>query len=231
MPPPYARRAEAEQHQISNRPGRPAQAWLIARARLAPDLLSQSPPWVRSVFEHTWAPMEAMANQIRPFPQSVWDWLLRWDGGYVAICTGDSRYEPDPAIVRHRRVRNVAYVSIEDLAQGNDRPLHVIGHLLDHYLGCVGDADGPWLSEGGGVTPPWREAGDRLPRLFALGYGVDEIARTNVREYFAQSLALYCRNRERLNVADPQICKWFRSTLWNEAFWRDDGKRHRGKEG
>ncbi|HSR30810.1 MAG TPA: hypothetical protein VLY63_09620 [Anaerolineae bacterium] len=195
------------------------------------DLLNQSPPWVRSVFEHTWAPMQAMASQIRPFPQSIWDWLLKSDGGYVAICAEDSRYEPGPVIVRHRRVQNVAYVSIEDLAQDNDRPLHVIGHLLDHYLGCDGDADGPWLSEGGGATFKWQEAGERLPRMFTLGYGVDEIARTEVREYFAQSLAFYCRNRERLNVADPQICKWFRSTLWNEAFWRDDAKRDMGNEG
>jgi hypothetical protein len=175
--------------------------------------------------------MEAMASQIHPLPKTTWDWLLSWDGGYVAICAEDSRYEPGPAIIRHRRVQNVAYVSIEDLAEDNGQPLHVIGHLLDHYLGCGGDADGPWLSDGGGTTPRWQDAGERLPRLFALGYGVDEIARTNVREYFAESLAFYCRHRERLNMTDPQICKWFRSTVWNEAFWRDDETRHKGNEG
>ena len=57
-----------------------------------------------------------------------------------------------------------------------------------------------------------------LTRLFALGYGVDEIARANVRDYFAQSLALYCRERQRLNVADPQVVKWFRTTLWQAGF-------------
>ena len=67
--------------------------------------------------------------------------------------------------------------------------------------------------------PAWKEAGARLPGLFALGYGVDEVAQSSIREYFAQSLAFYCQDRRRLNVADPQIHKWFRSTLWDEAFW------------
>jgi hypothetical protein len=110
-------------------------------------------------------------------------------------------------------VENVAYVSVKDLARGNEQPLHVVGHLIDHYLGCDGDLEGSWLSGGGGVTPSWQQAGERLMRLFSLGYGIDEVARSSVRDYFAQSLAIYCQDRQRLNVADPQICKWFRSTL------------------
>jgi hypothetical protein len=117
-------------------------------------------------------------------------------------------------------VENVAFVSVQDLSLNNERPLHVIGHLIDHHLGCGGDAQGPWLSEGGGGIPLWQEAGARLGSLFALGYGIDEVARSNVRDYLAQSLALYCRDRQRLSVADPQVTKWLRSTLWNDAFWR-----------
>jgi hypothetical protein len=129
---------------------------------------------------------------------------------------------PGPAVIRHRRVRNVAYVSVEDLGRDDERPLHVIGHLVDHYLGGGGDADAAWLSEGGGLRPRWQEAGARLPRLFALGYGLDEVAQADVRNYFAQSLAIYCRDRQRLNVADPQITRWFRSSLWNDAFWQSE---------
>ena len=117
-------------------------------------------------------------------------------------------------------MQNVAYVSVEDLADDNERPLHVIGHLIDHHLGCGGDPDGPWLSDGAGVAPRWQEAGARLPRLFALGYGLDEVALANVRDYFAQSLAFYCLDRRRLNVADPQIWKWLRTNLWDNGFWR-----------
>jgi hypothetical protein len=194
-------------------------SWLLARARLMPDLLSQSPPWVRGVFDNSWAPMEAMARQVRCLPGDLWDALLKWDSGFVAICTTDSRYEPGPATIRHQQMQHVAYVSVEDLAEDNDRVLHVFGHLVDHHLGCGGAVNGPWLSEGGGLTSCWQQAGERLPRLFALGYGVDEVAQSNVRDYFAQSLSQYCRNRQRLNVADPQICKWFRTTLWEAGFW------------
>jgi hypothetical protein len=142
------------------------------------------------------------------------------DGGFVAVCTGDSYYRPGPVTVRNSLLHNVAFVAIEDLARENERPLHVLGHLIDHYLGCSGKDAGPWLSEGGGVYPLWQQAGSRVSRLFALGYAVDEVAQSSVRDYFAQSLALYCRDRERLNVADPQIDKWLHSTLWTAAFWQ-----------
>ena len=187
-----------------------------------PDLLSQSPPWVRAVFDHSWAPMEAMARQVACLPPALLDHLLTYDRGFVAICTGDSRYSPGPMTLRHQRVENVAFVAVGDLANDNERPLHVIGHLVDHHLGCGGASNGRWLSEGGGTVPHWQQAGERLPRLFALGYGADSIAQSNPRDYFAQSLALYCRDQQRLNVADPQICKWFRSTLWHQGFWQFD---------
>lgn len=214
---------------LDSRPDRPAKAWLRARVRLMPGLLSQSPPWVRGVFDHTWAPMEAMARQILGLPAGLWGFLLSLNSGFVAISSGDSQYIPGPARLRQKTVENVAHVSVADLAQDNERPLHVLGHLLDHHLGCGGAAEGLWLSEGGGLVPEWQLAGERLPRLFSLGYAVDGVAGSNVQDYFAQSLALYCRDRQHLNTADPQIYKWFRSTLWDKGFWRAE-KRIRGNE-
>jgi hypothetical protein len=195
------------------------QAWLHARARLTPGLLIQAPPWVRGIFDHAWAPMQALARQVRCLPPALWDYMLSCDGGFVAITAGDCRYAPGPAIVHSRTLQNVAFVSVQDLALDNERPLHVIGHLIDHYLGCGGKPEGLWLSAGGGITSRWQEAARRLAQLFALGYGPDEIARADVQDYFAQSLALYCHDRQRLNTADPQIDKWLHNTLWNEAFW------------
>ncbi|MEJ2208241.1 MAG: hypothetical protein P8129_04295, partial [Anaerolineae bacterium] len=188
-----------------------AQDWLQAKARLMPNLLPQAPPWVRSVFKHAWAPMRALSEAIQPLPDELWPFLLGQEGGMVAVRIGESSYVPGPATVGRLETRNVAYISVEDLAQDNEQPLHILGHLIDHYLGCGGAADGRWLSEGGGLFPHWQEAGQRLPDLFALGYGVDEVAQANARDYFARSLAWYCREREELNVADPQIDKWFRS--------------------
>jgi hypothetical protein len=185
-----------------------------------PRLFSDAPSWIQGVFDNAWAPMKALAVQIRCLPPKVWEYLLSCDRGFAVVTPGESRYTPGPAKVRGQTLHNVAFVSVEDLALENERPLHVVGHLLDHHLGCRGDLDGAWLSEGGGVTPAWQEAGRRLPEMLALGYALDSVAAGNVRDYFAQSLAYYCRDRQRLNVADPQIEKWFHHTLWSDAFWR-----------
>jgi hypothetical protein len=166
--------------------------------------------------------MRALARQVSLLPPHIWSRLLSWESGYAAICTGNSEYLPGPASIRHQRVANVAFVSVKDLAADTERPLHVLGHLIDHHLGCGGSLQGDWLSMGGGVTNRLRQAGHRLPELFALGHAVDPVAQSSVKDYFAQSLALFCRDRQHLNVADPLIYKWLRNTLWNRAFWQDD---------
>jgi len=230
------------------------EGWLLTRARQKPGVLVHAAPSVRAVFEHGWAPMQALARQVACLPLSLTDYLLRCESGFVVVDDGDSRYEPGCVAVRRQVLLNVAFVSVWDLARLNDRPLHVLGHLIDHHLGSGGSPEGPWLSELPDPTCPasridqestgsdrpgpygrtavrpmptrpvaysgLAEAGARLRHLFELGYGVDDSARSNCRDYFAQSLAWYCRNRARLNVADPQVCKWFRNTLWSEAFWR-----------
>lgn len=220
MPPESIRQADTERPHMGSNSADPVQDWLHARARLMPDLLAQSPPWVRGVFDHSWAPMRALSQQVRQLPPQLWSQLLSGESGYAVICTGDSRYVPGPASIRRRQLVNVAFVSVEDLAAANERPLHVLGHLIDHHLGCGGDVEGPWLSEGGGAPERWRQAGQRLSELYALGHAIDPVARSGVRDYFAQSLALYCLDRQRLNVADPLIDKWLRTTLWDEAFWK-----------
>jgi hypothetical protein len=163
--------------------------------------------------------MQVFIGQVRRLPPALWSFLLDCNGGFVAITTAKSRYVPGPAAIRHQPVQNIAYIAVQDLAQENERPLHVMGHLIDHYLGCRGEPGGLWLSQGGGLNRQWQEVGRRLNILFTLGYAVDDEAGSDVRDYFAQSLAFYCLDRQRLNVADPQIDKWFRTNLWNQAFW------------
>jgi hypothetical protein len=232
-PTPDSRWPEVEQHSSRNRRASRAQpqavldvgtpipfrGWVHARVRPAPRLLTQAPRWVRELFEHDWAPVEALSAQARLLPAGLWTYLLTCTRGFVVIYLGDSQYLPGPTSVRGQSVHNVAFVSVEDLARGNDQPLHVIGHLIDHHLGCGGDLEGSWLTGGAGVTPAWQQAAKRLAGLYPLDYGVDEVARSNIQDYFAQSLAIYCRDRQRLNVADPQICRWLRDTLFDERFW------------
>ncbi len=219
-PAPNLQRPEVKQHNTGDRSTSQPSAWVHARVRSTPRLLTQAPRWVRQVFDHAWAPVEALSAQACLLPARVWDYLLNYTGGFAVICPGESYYLPGPATIRGQLIRNVAFVSVEDLAHNNDRPLHVIGHLIDHHLGCGGDLGGPWLTEGGGLTSDWQQAGSRLAGLYPLGYGVDEVACSNIRDYFAQSLAIYARDRQRLNVADPQICRWLRDTIFNDSFWQ-----------
>jgi hypothetical protein len=200
---------------------RPVLEWLRARARVQPGALDELPGAARRAYEHEWAPVESLGRLLDCLPAGLWRTLLQWESGYAVLDAGESRYEPGEFDFRGRTLRGGALVSLVDLA-GRDpsRVLHAIGHLVDHHLGCGGAEEGVWLSEGGGVMPAWREAGRRLPRLFDLGYGFDEIALSGVRDYFAQSLAAYCRERPALTVADPQIARWFRTTLWSPGFWR-----------
>ena len=222
IPPQSVQEADAGRPDRPSEPKSPVQDWLHSRARLMPDTLSKSPPWVRGVFDHSWAPMRALARQVNLLPPHLLGRLQCWESGYAVICARESEYVPGPTLIRRQRVVNVAYVSVEDLATDNEKPLHAIGHLIDHHLGCGGASQGRWLSSGGGTTEYLRRVGQRLPELYTLGHAVDAIAESSVQDYFAQSLALFCRDRKRLNVADPLIYKWFRSTLWDRAFWYGD---------
>ena len=219
-PAPECDQLKTEHHGAAGRLEVQPSAWIHARVRSMPRLLTQAPRWVREAFGHDWAPVEALSAQAHLLPAQLWDYMLSCAGGFAVICLGESYYLPGPTVVRGQSLRNIAFVSVEDLAQGNDRPLHVVGHLIDHYLGSGGDPDGPWLSDGGGATPAWQQAARRLAGLFRLDYGVDEVARSGTRDYFAQSLAIYCRDRQCLSVADPQICRWLRGTLFEERFWQ-----------
>jgi len=174
--------------------------------------------------------MQALAGALDCLPAQLWSFLLSHDGGWIVVHPGPSRYVVGPARIAGHDRRNVASISVEDLARGGEMPLHVVGHLVDHYLGCAGDPGGAWLSHGGGLEPAWRAAGERLGRLFALGHAVDEAAAASIEDYFARSLACYCRRPRELNVADPNIWKWFRATLWDDGFWHATVPRPPGAE-
>jgi hypothetical protein len=202
--------------------------WLRGRLRLAPHVLAQALPATRRRFAHAWAPTAVVVRQVRCLPPALQAYLQSCASGWLVIGAQPSTYRPGEQTLHGRTLHNVAYLSVDDLATGDPSPLHAIAHLIDHHLGCRGAPDGPWFSDGGGPTAGWRQVGARIPGLFALGYAVDAIAAGNVRDYLAQSLALFCLERQRLNVADPQIYKLLRSSLLSDGFWRgQDRKRSR----
>lgn len=97
----------------------------------------------------------------------------------------------------------------------------VVAQLLDHLLGCDGEPNGLWLSDGGGITPALQEVGRRVQELYVLGYGVDEESRRSPHQYLARSLAWYVTDRRALNVADPAVERLLKHTLMDERFWEE----------
>jgi hypothetical protein len=159
-------------------------------------------------------------NKLRALPTGLVSVWLNQPNGHVVITHLPSRYEPGEQLLKRQLLRNVAYVGMSDLAQDSLEALVPVGHLLDHLLGSGGAADGPWLSEGGGVNAALRELAEEVVELFPLGYGFDEAACRDARSYFARCFALYFHNRRALNVADPLMEKLMRTSLLSETFWR-----------
>jgi len=190
-----------------------------AKLHLVPGALARVPTALSERFDNPWAPVEALKQQLRPFPTGLLRFWAAQERGHVLIGPQDRGYVPGPQQCGRRTLDGVAHVALADLAAANTRPLVLIGHLLDHLLGCHGAAGGPWLSDGGGITSRWQEVGRQIQELFALGYGQSEAAQRDPHAYFAEGLAAYCRDRRALNVADPLLERLLRRTIMNEAFW------------
>ena len=90
MPFPNAAQSGAQERTAAGdtppRGRRQPQAWLHARARLMPQLLTKAPPWVRGVFDHAWAPMTALTRQVDCLPPVLLDYLV----DSAAIRTGSA---------------------------------------------------------------------------------------------------------------------------------------------
>lgn len=187
---------------------------------MAPRALDLAPPEARRRFPHLWAPLEELSSRLKALPTGLARFWLQQPAGHVVVTHLASRYEPGEGLLKHQVLWDIAYVGISDLAQGSLEALVPIARCLDHLLGNGGAIAGLWLSEGGGATPALQRVGARVAELFPLGHGFDEQSRTDVRTYFARSLALYWHDRHALNAADPLLERLLRTTLCADSFWR-----------
>jgi hypothetical protein len=191
----------------------------VERMHIVPRALELSPVEVQRRFPHAWAPLEELVKQLRAFPAGLVHFWLEQPGGHVVLTHLPSRYVVGEQKLKGHPLHHVAYVRLSDLADGSLEALVPIGHLLDHLLSAAGGEEGLWFSEGGGMNRTLQGLGASIVALFALGYGFDTEACRDVRSYFARSFALYLHDRRALNVADPQMEKLLRTTLFAEAFW------------
>jgi len=192
----------------------------LAKIHLSPRVLERGSRHITAPFDTLWAPVEHLTAYLRHLPISLVGFVTHTPRGHIVITPGCSRYEPGVQLLRGRELAAVAYVSLTDLVENPLQAHHLVGHLLDHLLGCAGDPTGRWLSDGHGLNPYWMEIGQQIAFLYHLGYAVDEVAAAHPHQYFARSVAWYIHDRRQLNAADPQIQRLLRRTIFSEPFCR-----------
>jgi hypothetical protein len=176
--------------------------------------LAASSPQVRRRFEHAWAPVERLCEMLAAWPAGLLACWLASPHGYVVLTAGASTYVPAAVPWFDRELQAVSRVSLADLLGDGRAGLMVLAHLVDHLLGSHGTPDGPWLSDGAGITARLRAVGEQIARLARLGYGP-----TDPHDYFAWAFTSYWLDRRTLNVADPRVERLLQTTLCDEAFW------------
>jgi len=177
-------------------------------------------------FDSQWAPVERWAEYLRRLPAGMIAFLAGHRHGRLLV-SHRTAYIPGAIEIAGQTCSHVCLCDIRQL----DTPfagIWVAAQLLDHLLGCDGEPDGPWLSDGGGITPALQEVGRRVQELYALGYGMDEESRQNPRQYLARSLAWYVTDRRALNAADPAVERLLKHTLMDERFWKEILEASRG---
>jgi len=192
----------------------------LSKIHLAPRLLERCPRHVAAQFDSLWAPVETLAERLRPLPTALVQFLTQIPRGHVVLTAGTSHYEIVAQSLHGQQLEAVAFVSLTDLVEDPLCALEKVGHLLDHLLGCRGVPQGAWLSDGHGLSRPWMEMGGQVRALFELGHALEEMVAASPRQYFARSVAWYVQARRRLNVMDPLIERLLRHTLFNESFCR-----------
>ena len=186
---------------------------------MVPGALDHVPATVGERFGSPWGPVEALLELLRPLPAALLRFWAAQPRGHVLIDPLGGEYVVGLQPCGNRLLDCVAHVAVAELGVDSGRPLLLVGHLLDHLLGCCGAAGGMWLSGGGGITQRWREVGRQIAELYDLGYGRTDMAQCDPRRYFAEGLAGWCQDRRALNAADPRLERLLSRTVMCEAFW------------
>lgn len=192
---------------------------LIEKMGIEPSAWRRVPASVAARYDNQWGPVEELVLHLALLPVGLIGYLADHPRGYFII--GDrTYYEPGTCEVQGKWLSNVVHLAIADVAS-SFTCLCITAALVDHLLGCNGERDGLWLSDGGGISPTLVQLGEQIRRLHELGYGVDVAARHSRHVYLAHSLAWYILDRRRLNIEDPLMERLLKRSLMNERFWRD----------
>lgn len=192
------------------------------KMHVEPRALQLAPARIARSYEHIWQPAELLMVELKALPLGLLRLWQQSTRGHLIFTHRPSVYQPGPRSWHETTFEGVCDLSLTDLREDKRRALLAVFNLLDHLLGSDASQGGPWLSDGGGVTPALREVGARFTQIYALGYGREELGAETAHDYLAQTLWLYLHDARRLNVLDPLVYKLYHNTLMNERFWPPD---------
>ena len=167
------------------------------------------------------SPLDLARMALQPLqhaPLAMLDWWRLHPRGHVVIRSVDAGYAGGPQAVGRRTLDCVAWVVARDLLADDQLPA-AVANMFDHMLGCDGAFEGPWLSDGGGLSQLWRDAAGRLQRQLALGYAPGPFAH-HPHDYLAWGMRMFLADRQQLNVADPGLERLLATTLFDAVFWQ-----------
>jgi hypothetical protein len=189
------------------------------RMHTEPRALELSAARVHTAYDQIWGPAQRMRTHLAAFPVGL---LAEWEAsgrGHLVYTHRRSGYLPGLQTWQGQELVGLCDLSVDEIAFAPGAALEAVCALIDHVLGSHADPHGPWLADGGGVTPALQELAERFQRVHALGYGHAELGVASAREYLARTWALYLTDPQRLNVLDPQVHRLYRDTLMSERFW------------
>ncbi len=195
-------------------------ALLREKIHLARGALARSPGHVQERLASGWDGVMALAGLLAELPDTGLGWWAQQPRGHILLTAQAQEYAAGELLHGQETLEAVAQVPLPLLVTAPEAVLALALQPLDHLLGCRGQAGGPWLSDGGGITPRWRRVGEQVVRLFPLGYGLSPQAQMDPHAYLAQGMALALLDPRRLQTADPKLHRLLQGSLLNPGFWR-----------
>jgi hypothetical protein len=194
-------------------------ALLRYKIHVRTDALARSRGDVQERLSSSWQAAIEIAHQLRGLPEDAFFWWAEQPAGHILLTADERGYSRDPLEHAGDTLRGVAFVPLRQILYERTQAMISAILPLDHLLGCGGEADGRWLSEGGGIHPRWAKIGEQITQLFDLGYGLSEAGCRDPHHYLAEGLWTAIHDRRRLNLADPKLDRLLRSSLLSSPFW------------
>jgi hypothetical protein len=195
-------------------------ALLRHKIHVRPDALAHRRGDVQERLSSSWQAAIEIANQLHGLPEDALLWWAEQPAGHLLLTADESGYSSEPLDHAAGSLRGVALIPLRQILYDQEGAAIRAFLPLDHLLGCGGDRDGHWLSEGNSLYPRWSRIGGQIADLFALSYGLSEAGCRDPHHYLAEGLWTAIHDRRRLNVADPKLERLLKSSLLSAPFWR-----------